>query len=123
MSVILLPTHIALVLEQKCLKAIGIVIVADQVLLSSHSQRQTLTPDRTPGADVSGRPSTYENMAEIDLNRTIPETPISQQNGFLSSRYSGEGSQDPSPGSRIRVSAVPGRRRRRRRSCSAKLVV
>ena len=80
---------------------------------SSHSQTQVLTPDQTPGANASDRPSTYENMAEIDLNMTIPETPISQENGFLSSpRCSGGGSQDPSPVSRIRVSTVSGRRRR-----------
>lgn len=80
---------------------------------SSHSQTQALTPDRTASATASDRQSTYENMAEIDLNVTIPETPISQENGFLSSpRYSGGGSQAFSPVSRIGVSTVSGRRRR-----------
>lgn len=57
---------------------------------SSHSQSLDLTPDQRPSGGAS---STYENMAEIDLNVTIPETPVSQGNAFLSPRYLGGGFQ------------------------------
>lgn len=78
---------------------------------SSHSQTQDLTPDQRNSTGISDGTSTYENMAEIDLNVTIPETPISQGNGFLSSpRFSGGSFQAPSPASGMGVSTVSGRR-------------
>ncbi|KAK9692071.1 hypothetical protein RND81_09G239200 [Saponaria officinalis] len=80
------------------------------VLASSHSQIQGRIADQRAGADASDRQPTYENMAEIDLNVTIPETQFSQGEGFLPSpRFSG-GSL-PSPVSGIGVSTVSGRRR------------
>ncbi|KAL9248195.1 hypothetical protein vseg_021547 [Gypsophila vaccaria] len=81
------------------------------VLASSHSQIQGRMSDQRADAGVSDGQPTYENMAEIDLNVTIPETQFSQGDGFLSSpRFSG-GSQLPSPVSGIGVSTVSGRRR------------
>lgn len=78
---------------------------------STHHQAQDLTPDRRTSTGGSDGASTYENMAEIDLNVTIPETPLSQGNGFISSsRFPGGSFQIPSPGSGIGVSTVSGRR-------------
>ncbi|KMT13814.1 hypothetical protein BVRB_4g076600 [Beta vulgaris subsp. vulgaris] len=73
---------------------------------SSLSQIQDLTPYQRTITSAD-----YENMAEIDLNVTIPETPISQGNGFLSSpRFSSGSLQAPSPVSGMGVSTVSGRR-------------
>uniref|UniRef100_A0A803KNU6 Uncharacterized protein n=1 Tax=Chenopodium quinoa TaxID=63459 RepID=A0A803KNU6_CHEQI len=78
---------------------------------SSHSQTQDLIPDQRTNTGVSDGAATYENMAEIDLNVTITETPVSQGNGFLSSpRFSGGNFQAPSPASGMGVSTVSGRR-------------
>ncbi|KNA11101.1 hypothetical protein SOVF_138260 [Spinacia oleracea] len=80
-------------------------------LVSSHSQTQDLTPDQRTSTGVSDGTSTYENMAEIDLNVSIPETQVSQGNGFLSSpRFTGGSFQAPSPVSGMGVSTVSGRR-------------
>lgn len=80
---------------------------------SSYSQTLDLTPDRRPSGDASYGTSTYENMAEIDLNVTVPETPVSQGNGFLPSpRYSGGSFRAPSPTSGMGgVTTVSSRRR------------
>ncbi|KAK9673305.1 hypothetical protein RND81_12G159100 [Saponaria officinalis] len=84
-------------------------------LSPSHSQTPDLVPDQRDGAGagVSDRLSTYENMSEIDLNVTIPETPLlSHVDGFRSSpRYSVGNRQIPSPVSGVGVSTVSGRRR------------
>ncbi|GAB4835767.1 hypothetical protein Ancab_000677 [Ancistrocladus abbreviatus] len=79
---------------------------------SSFTQAQDQTPDQRIITNISDGPSSFENMADIDLNVTIPETPLTQGNGFvLSPRYPGGNLQTPSPVSGAGVSTVFGRRR------------
>ncbi|GAB2277390.1 hypothetical protein Dimus_012094 [Dionaea muscipula] len=78
---------------------------------SANTQAQDLTPNRMTSNNVANGPSMFENMAEIDLNVTIPETPLTQDNGFAPSpRYQG-GNQTFSPVPGVGVSTVFGRRR------------
>lgn len=80
-------------------------------LASSNGQAQDITSRQPTSTDVSGDPRRYENMAEIDLNVTIPETPVSEGNGFLSSpRFPGGNHQVPSFLG-FGVSTLSGRRR------------
>ncbi|KAL9273998.1 PHD and RING finger domain-containing protein [Drosera capensis] len=84
-------------------------------LASANAQAQELTPDRRTTTDIACEQSMFENLADIDLNVSIPETPLSQENpgvsGFSPSpRYPG-GSQMSSPVSGVGVSTLFGRRR------------
>ncbi|GAB4855625.1 hypothetical protein Ancab_024246 [Ancistrocladus abbreviatus] len=79
---------------------------------NSYSQAHDQTPDQRTVTNISDGPSTFENMADIDLNVTIPETPQMRGNGLVSSpRYPSGNLQAPSPVSGGGVSTVFGRRR------------
>ncbi|KAL8130507.1 hypothetical protein V2J09_019662 [Rumex salicifolius] len=79
---------------------------------STTSQAQDLTPTQRSNNNFLTEP-TFENMAEIDLNITVPETPMTPVNDFLVSprQPSGVTLQAPSPLSSVGVSTLFGRRR------------
>ncbi|KAL8171805.1 hypothetical protein V2J09_023609 [Rumex salicifolius] len=79
---------------------------------TSHAQDHTLPSQRLDNPAIN-EPLAFENMAEIDLNITIPETPVTPGNGFLVSprQPSSATLQAQPPLSGVGVSTLSGRRR------------
>ena len=80
-------------------------------------QDQDLTPAHRANNTALNNPSSFENMTEIDLNMTIPETPMTPVNQLLVSprQPSGEGFQPAAPVSSIGASTLSRRRSRAHR--------